>query len=64
MELEGSHTLQNLYDSLDLHVGQCFGVLVTADQEPKDYYMVASTRFLKTVLTSTALLRYEGGKVM
>ncbi|CAN7139994.1 unnamed protein product, partial [Brassica rapa subsp. narinosa] len=62
VELEGSHTLQNLYDSLDLHVGQCFGVLVTADQEPKDYYMVASTRFLKTVLTSTALLRYEGGK--
>ncbi|CAH2069767.1 unnamed protein product [Thlaspi arvense] len=62
VELEGSHTLQDSYDSLDLHVGQCFGVLVTADQEPKDYYMVASTRFLKSVLTSTAILRYEGGK--
>nr|ABV89619.1 Sku5-like 11 [Brassica rapa] len=36
--------------------------IVTANQEPKDYYMVASSRFLKTVITTTGLLRYEGGK--
>uniref|UniRef100_M4F0T5 L-ascorbate oxidase n=1 Tax=Brassica campestris TaxID=3711 RepID=M4F0T5_BRACM len=62
VEMEGSHVLQNDYDSLDVHVGQCFGTIVTANQEPKDYYMVASSRFLKTVITTTGLLRYEGGK--
>ncbi|KAJ4917992.1 SKU5 similar 12 [Raphanus sativus] len=62
VEMEGSHVLQNDYDSLDVHVGQCFGVILMANQEPKDYYMVASTRFLKNALTTTGLLRYEGGK--
>ncbi|KAL0418086.1 UNVERIFIED_CONTAM: L-ascorbate oxidase [Sesamum radiatum] len=45
VEVEGSHTVQNVYDSLDLHVGQCMSVLVTADQNPKDYYFVASSRW-------------------
>ncbi|KAK7362453.1 hypothetical protein VNO77_04567 [Canavalia gladiata] len=58
VEMEGSHTVQNIYDSLDVHVGQCFSVLVTADKEPKDYYMVASTRFTKQVLTATRVIRY------
>ncbi|KAJ8760175.1 hypothetical protein K2173_011031 [Erythroxylum novogranatense] len=62
VEMEGSHVQQNLYESLDVHVGQCYGVLVTADQEPKDYYMVASTRFTKTVLTSKGIIRYINGK--
>lgn len=62
VEIEGSHTVQNLYDALDVHVGQCYSMLVTADQEPKDYFMVVSTRFSKTVLTSTATIRYQGGK--
>jgi len=62
VEMEGSHTVQNTYDSLDVHVGQCFGVLVTANQEPKDYYMVASTRFTKEVLTATGIIRYTNGK--
>ncbi|KAL2465052.1 SKU5 similar 12 [Abeliophyllum distichum] len=60
VEIEGSHTVQNVYDSLDVHLGQCYSVLVTADQEPKAYYLVASTRFTKTVLTSTATIRYSG----
>ncbi|GKV30254.1 hypothetical protein SLEP1_g39086 [Rubroshorea leprosula] len=48
VEMEGSHTVQNTYESLDVHVGlQCYAVLVTSNQEPKDYYMVVSTRFLK-----------------
>ncbi|PKI65594.1 L-ascorbate oxidase homolog [Punica granatum] len=62
VEMEGSHTVQNIYDSLDVHVGQCYAVLVTADQAPKDYYVVASTRFTKTMLTTTAVISYTNGK--
>ncbi|KAE8665936.1 SKU5 similar 17 isoform 2 [Hibiscus syriacus] len=58
VEVEGSHVIQNLYDSLDVHVGQSITILVTLDQLPKDYYIVASTRFTKTVLTATAVLHY------
>ncbi|XP_072994730.1 L-ascorbate oxidase homolog [Typha latifolia] len=60
VEMDGSHTVQNIYDSLDVHVGQCYSVLVTADQAPKDYYIVASTRFMKQVMTATGLIRYAG----
>ncbi|KAG8371784.1 hypothetical protein BUALT_Bualt13G0124200 [Buddleja alternifolia] len=58
VEIEGSHTVQNVYDSLDIHVGQCISVLVTADQAPKDYYFVTSSRFLKRPLNSVVVLRY------
>ncbi|KAH6813836.1 SKU5 similar 12 [Perilla frutescens var. frutescens] len=61
VEMEGSHTVQNSYDSMDIHVGQCMSVLITAKQTPKDYYFVASTRFFKQVLTSVATIRYAGG---
>ncbi|MQL85951.1 hypothetical protein Taro_018461 [Colocasia esculenta] len=60
VEMDGSHTVQNVYDSLDVHVGQCYSVLVTADQRPRDYYMVASTRFTKYILTATGAIRYNG----
>ncbi|CAL0311533.1 unnamed protein product [Lupinus luteus] len=59
VEVEGSHTLQNIYHSLDVHVGQSVAVLVTLDQPPKDYYIVASTRFSETVLTTTSVLHYS-----
>ncbi|XP_050388016.1 L-ascorbate oxidase homolog [Argentina anserina] len=59
VECEGSHTQQNIYDSLDVHVGQSFSVLVTLVQTPKDYYIVASTRFTRRVLTATAVLHYS-----
>lgn len=62
VEMEGSHTVQNTYQSLDIHVGQCMAVLVTADQEPKDYFMVASTRFTKSVLTAKGIIHYTNGK--
>lgn len=58
VEVEGSHTIQNRYDSIDVHVGQSMAVLVTLNQPPKDYYIVASTRFTKTVLNATAVLHY------
>lgn len=59
VEVEGSHVVQNTYDSLDVHVGQSLSVLVTLDQAAKDYYIVASTRFTKIVLTATAVLHYS-----
>lgn len=62
VEVEGSHTTQNIYDSLDVHVGQSVSVLVTLDQTPKDYYIVASTRFTRRVLTGTALLHYTNSQ--
>ncbi|KAJ3669382.1 hypothetical protein LUZ60_011332 [Juncus effusus] len=63
VEMDGSHTVQNIYDSLDVHVGQCYSVLVTANQKPGDYYMIASTRFLKEDTISQAIIRYKGSKV-
>lgn len=59
VEVEGSHTLQNYYDSLDIHLGQSYSVLVTANQPPKDYYVVVSSRFTRQVLTTTAVLHYS-----
>nr|CAD1833110.1 unnamed protein product [Ananas comosus var. bracteatus] len=60
VEMDGSHTMQNNYDSLDVHLGQCMSVLVAADRPPRDYYMVASTCFTKYLLTATAVIRYAG----
>lgn len=62
VEMEGSHVVQNIYESLDVHLGQCLSVLVTADKEPKDYYMVASTRFTKTELTGLGIITYTDCK--
>ncbi|GLU19628.1 hypothetical protein SLE2022_358660 [Rubroshorea leprosula] len=62
VEMEGSHTVQNSYESLDVHVSQCYAVLVTANKEPKDYYMVASTRFQRKEITATGIIRYTNGK--
>lgn len=59
VEVEGSHTIQTTYTSLDIHLGQSMSVLVTADQAPEDYYIVISSRFTKKVLTSTAVLHYS-----
>ncbi|OMO80009.1 Cupredoxin [Corchorus capsularis] len=59
VEVEGTHTVQTTYESLDIHVGQSYSVLVTMDQAAKDFYMVASTRFTDKILTSTATLHYS-----
>ncbi|XP_010263764.1 PREDICTED: L-ascorbate oxidase homolog [Nelumbo nucifera] len=59
VEVEGSHTVQDFYESLDVHVGQSVAVLVTLNQPPKDYYIVASARFTKPILTTTAILHYS-----
>ncbi|PRQ52763.1 putative laccase [Rosa chinensis] len=59
VEVEGIHTLQNTYSSLDIHLGQSYSVLVTADQPPQDYYIVVSTRFTSQVLSATSILHYS-----
>ncbi|KAL5561281.1 hypothetical protein UlMin_031028 [Ulmus minor] len=59
IEVEGTHTVQSTYSSLDVHVGQSYSVLVTADQAPGDYYIAVSTRFATRVLTATAILHYK-----
>ncbi|PON61525.1 Copper-resistance protein [Trema orientale] len=59
VEVEGTHTIQTTYSSLDVHVGQSYSVLVTADQAPQDYYIAVSTRFTNQILTSTAVLHYS-----
>ncbi|XP_057516011.1 L-ascorbate oxidase homolog [Amaranthus tricolor] len=58
VEVEGTHTVQTTFSSLDIHVGQSYSVLITADQPPRDYYVVASSRFTSRVLTTTGILRY------
>ncbi|XP_010547509.1 PREDICTED: L-ascorbate oxidase homolog [Tarenaya hassleriana] len=63
VEVEGSHVIQTDYDSLDIHVGQSLSVLVTLNQSPKDYYIVASTRFTRSVFSVTGLLRYSNSRV-
>ncbi|KAJ1436516.1 Multicopper oxidase, type 1 [Sesbania bispinosa] len=61
IEVEGAHTLQETYESLDIHVGQSMTVLVTLNGSISDYYIVASSRFTDpVVLTTTATLRYSG----
>ncbi|KAL0377757.1 UNVERIFIED_CONTAM: L-ascorbate oxidase [Sesamum radiatum] len=63
VEVEGSHVLQNMYDSLDVHVGQSVTVLVTLDQPVRDYYIVASTRFTDLVYGATAVVHYSNSQI-
>ncbi|XP_062075611.1 L-ascorbate oxidase homolog [Humulus lupulus] len=60
VEVEGAHTLQEVYESIDIHPGQSLALLVTLRNAVRDYYIVASTRFTKPFLTTTAILRYAG----
>ncbi|CAL5404322.1 unnamed protein product [Camellia sinensis] len=53
VETEGSYTNQITLDSLDVHVGQSYSVLVTANQDVADYYIVASPKLLRSVNSST-----------
>jgi len=59
VEVEGSHTMQTTFTSIDIHLGQSYSFLVTADQPPADYSIIVSTRFTTPVLTTTAILHYS-----
>ncbi|KAI3880037.1 hypothetical protein MKX03_003858 [Papaver bracteatum] len=65
VETEGSYTSQIALDSLDVHVGQSYSVLVSANQNDADYFIVAS--LTQTNITTTQgrsqdfyLLHYSG----
>lgn len=62
VETEGSYTNQITLDSLDVHVGQSYSLLVTADQDDADYYIVATPKMLNTTddspLVAKAVLHY------
>ncbi|XP_031114564.1 L-ascorbate oxidase homolog [Ipomoea triloba] len=60
VEVEGSHTMQDQFDSFDIHVGQSAAFLVTLNADVKDYYIVASSRFVKPNITASAILHYDG----
>lgn len=45
VETEGSYTTQITLDSLDVHVGQSYSVLVTMNQNEADYYIAATPKF-------------------
>ncbi|URD99404.1 Multicopper oxidase [Musa troglodytarum] len=67
VETEGTHTLQQSYASLDVHVGQSYSFLVTMDQSASsDYYIVASARFVNeslwTRVTGVAILHYSNSR--
>ncbi|KAK7359897.1 hypothetical protein VNO77_01864 [Canavalia gladiata] len=65
IEVEGAHTMQEDYDSLDIHVGQSMAFLVTLNGSTCDYSIVASTRFTDLILlNTTATLRYAGSNSM
>ncbi|KAI9157034.1 hypothetical protein LWI28_015822 [Acer negundo] len=63
VETEGSYTNQISLDSLDVHVGQSYSVLVTADQNQSDYYIVASPKMSNATsnssLVGVAVLHYD-----
>lgn len=64
VETEGSYTDQITLDSLDVHVGQSYSVLVTADQDEADYYIVATPKLytlngLNDSLIAKGILHYE-----
>ncbi|WVZ61594.1 hypothetical protein U9M48_011446 [Paspalum notatum var. saurae] len=60
VEVEGTHPVQNVYASLDVHAGQSLAFLVTLNQPAMDYAVVASTRFTPQELTAVATLHYAG----
>ncbi|XP_065626069.1 monocopper oxidase-like protein SKU5, partial [Quercus suber] len=63
VETEGSYTNQITLDSLDVHVGQSYSVLVTANQNEVDYYIVATPKLLNNTgsrnLNGVGVLHYS-----
>ncbi|XP_030550473.2 monocopper oxidase-like protein SKU5 [Rhodamnia argentea] len=63
VEAEGSYTAQITVDSLDIHVGQSYSVLVTADRAEADHFIVATPKLVHAEecgqLTALGVLHYE-----
>ncbi|KAL1294992.1 hypothetical protein HN51_055829 [Arachis hypogaea] len=69
VETEGSYVNQLTLKSLDVHVGQSYSVLVTANQDSSaEYYMVASPKLLRDTtnpssLVGVAILHYDNSTI-
>ncbi|KAK6271064.1 hypothetical protein POUND7_008162 [Theobroma cacao] len=67
VETEGSYVNQITLNSLDVHVGQSYSVLVTADQEEKDYYIVAAPKMINasefSSLLGVGVLHYDNSTI-
>ncbi|XP_015583100.1 monocopper oxidase-like protein SKU5 isoform X2 [Ricinus communis] len=67
VETEGSYTTQITLDSLDVHVGQSYSVLVTADQNAADYYIVATPKMVNeneiNNFAAVGVLHYDNSTV-
>ncbi|PIA43616.1 hypothetical protein AQUCO_01900187v1 [Aquilegia coerulea] len=60
VETEGSYPNKITLDSLDIHVGQSYSVLVTANQQAdKDYYMVATPTQVNSSIFGLGVLHYS-----
>ncbi|KAL5142311.1 Monocopper oxidase-like protein SKU5 [Glycine soja] len=63
VETEGSYVNQIELESLDVHVGQSYSVLVTANQNAVDYYIVASPKLSNATnnntLVGVVVLHYD-----
>ncbi|OIV90604.1 hypothetical protein TanjilG_01685 [Lupinus angustifolius] len=63
VETEGSYVNQILLESLDVHVGQSYSVLVTANQIAADFYIVASPKMSNATnnksFVGIAVLHYD-----
>ncbi|KAG7539739.1 Cupredoxin [Arabidopsis thaliana x Arabidopsis arenosa] len=62
VEVEGTHTIQSMYTSLDIHVGQSYSVLVTMDQPDQDYDIVVSTKFVAKKLLVSSTIHYSNSR--
>ncbi|KAJ9176670.1 hypothetical protein P3X46_011956 [Hevea brasiliensis] len=67
VETEGSYTVQQNYENMDIHVGQSYSFLVTMDQNASsDYYIVASPRYVNssawTKAAGVAILHYSNSQ--
>ncbi|CAN0906248.1 Monocopper oxidase-like protein SKU5 [Linum grandiflorum] len=61
VETEGSYTVKKYYNSLDIHVGQSYSVLVTAKTRNirgKSYNMFASSRFTASRMFGVGVVYY------
>ncbi|KAJ3692581.1 hypothetical protein LUZ60_011676 [Juncus effusus] len=70
IETEGTYTTQQNMSDIDIHVGQSYSFLLSANQDASnDYYIVASPRFVNestdqkwSTVNGVAILKYDGSK--
>ncbi|KAF6171559.1 hypothetical protein GIB67_018083 [Kingdonia uniflora] len=59
VETEGSYTNQITLDTLDVHVGQSYSVLLTANEPDDDYFIYADSTQVKTYANGLGVLHYD-----